>query len=338
MQWQNSEWLWALWALPVVVILLVIRHRRTVRAALSFADREMADRIMPNLRPGWAIVKGILLVTGLALAILALARPRWGVYYEELTGRGVDIFVVLDVSRSMTATDVTPSRLERAKADVIDLVNEVKGDRIGLILFAGKAVVKCPLTLDYGFFQFVLKQAGPREVTAGGSLIGDALRKAASVFPKDKTRQRLVVLFTDGEDHESFPLKAADQLNEAGIKVVAIGLGDPIDGARVPEGKSAGTFVTHDGKIVWSKMDERTLQEIATRTSGAYIPAKTLDYNLDEVYRTHIATLEQDEATGRKRKRLRDRFQLFLWPALALLIFEAGLSFYPRRRTKEESA
>jgi Ca-activated chloride channel family protein len=337
MHWQNDQWLWALWTLPVVVFLLVLRHRRCVRAALSFADAEMAARIMPDLRPARAVLKGALLVAGLTLAILALARPRWGVYYEELTGRGVDIFVVLDVSRSMLAEDVARNRLERAKADVIDLLGAIKGDRVGLILFAGKAVVKCPLTLDYGFFQLVLKEARPGEVPAGGTLIGDALRKASRCFSRDRSRQRLVVLITDGEDHESFPLKAAAALAEDGIKVVAIGLGNPDEGARVPLKHGGGDYLTYEGQVVWSKLDEATLREIAIKTDGAYIPARTRNYDLGKVYRDHIASLEADEATGRKRKRFRDRFQWFLWPSLLLLLLDASLAFYPRRRAGRTS-
>jgi len=271
-------------------------------------------------------------VAGLLLAILALARPRWGEYFEELTGRGVDIFVVLDVSRSMLAEDVAPNRLERAKADVIDLLGAVKGDRVGLILFAGKAVVKCPLTLDYGFFQLVLKEAAPGEVPAGGTLIGDALRKAARCFSKDRRRQRLVVLITDGEDHESFPLKAAAALAEEGIKVVSIGLGSPDEGARVPLRPGATDYLTHEGQVVWSKLDETALGEIALRTDGAYVPARTRSYDLGQVYRDQIAQLQAEEAIGKKRKQFRDRFQWFLWPALLVLLVETSLAFYPRRR------
>lgn len=333
MHWQNDYWLWALWAIPVVVFLLVLRHKRCVRAALSFADQEMAARIMPDLRPARAILKGSLLVGGLTLAILALARPRWGMYYEEMTGKGVDIFVVLDVSKSMLAEDLTPNRLERAKADVIDLLKQVKGDRVGLILFAGKAVVKCPLTLDYGFFQLQLEEAGPDEVPAGGTLIGDALRKAARCFSKkDRQRQRLVLLITDGEDHESFPLKAASQLKEEGIKVVAIGLGDPDKGARVPNSGGDGAYLRHKGQVVWSKLDEATLQEIALKTEGRYVPMRRRYYEMVDLYNDQIAPLKQEEATGKKRKRFHDRFTLFLWPALLLLLADAGLAFYPRRK------
>ena len=142
----------------------------------------------------------------------------------------------------------------------------------------------------------------------------------------------MVVLITDGEDHESFPLKAAAQLNEDHIKVVAIGLGDPDEGARVPRSAGTTSYVTHEGQVVWSRLDESTLREIALKTGGAYIPAKTQAYDLGEVYRNHIQKLEQEEATGKKRKRFHDRFHLFLWPALILLLLDAWLAFYPRRR------
>jgi len=154
-------------------------------------------------------LRGGAVLLGLAALILASARPRFGVYYDRVVQRGVDLFVLIDVSRSMLAEDVKPNRIERAKADVRDLLTRLAGDRVGLIAFAGKAVVKVPLTTDQGFFRMALDELGPGSAPRGGSLIGDAIRKAMEAMEPRQDRDQILVLITDGEDHDSFPAEAA---------------------------------------------------------------------------------------------------------------------------------
>ena len=231
---------------------------------------------------------------------------------------------MLDVSRSMLAEDVAPSRLERAKADIRDLLKKLEGDRVGLIAFAGAPVELVPLTTDQGFFRTVLDDVDPESAPRGGSLIGDAIRKAMESMDERRDRDQVIVLITDGEDHDSFPAEAAQQAAERNIRIISVGLGDTEAGSRIPRRNDEGalTFVKHEGQEVWSKMDERLLKEIALTTSGAYVPARTRAYDLGSSYDEHLAKLTRGEIQAEKRKRYREQFQLFAGIGLALLLVE----------------
>lgn len=333
MIWELPNILFLLWLLPVAGWLILRAQQKRRAAALAFADSAMTARLMPALGGPRPWLKGGALLLGLAGLIVAGARPRFGEYYEKVSQRGVDLFVLIDVSRSMLAQDVAPNRLERAKADVRDLLARLAGDRVGLIAFAGKAVVKVPLTTDHGFFLQALEELDPTSAPRGGSLIGDAIRKAMESMEPRNDRERVLVLITDGEDHDSYPAEAARQAAEQGIRIFAVGLGDPNEGARVPTRDDAGHlgFLKYEGAEVWSKMDEKLLEQIALTTQGAYIPAKTRAYDLGEVYADHLAHLTQGEIQAEKRKRFRDRFQIFLALGIGFLALGRLIPPYPRK-------
>jgi Ca-activated chloride channel family protein len=270
------------------------------------------------------------------LAVVALAGPQWGVYWTQQRARGRDILVALDVSRSMLADDVTPSRLDRAKADLLDLVSAVEqsgGHRLGLLVFAGQASLKCPLTQVYSHFRLVLDGVNQRSVARGGTLIGDCLRAAIEAYD-DKTQNfRDLILISDGEDMDSFPREAAAQARDAGITIYAIGLGDPVQGSPIPYTDSAGRtqFVEHQGEIVRSKLDETTLRAIAQITGGAYVPAGTRTIELDRIFRELIEPKTKRDLAESSRERLRERYQWFLAPAMLLLVLELFLQDRRRR-------
>ena len=324
MYWENPNLLWSLWLLPVLAGLTIYAERRRAAAARQFVDPEMVVRLLPAGGTTRAWVKGTTLVLGVACLILAAARPRWGVYFEQVSARGVDLFVLLDVSKSMLAQDVTPNRLERAKSDVQDLLKRLPGDRVGLIVFAGAAVVKVPLTTDQGFFRQALAEVDPDSAPRGGSLIGDAIRKSLVAMPERRDRDQVLVLITDGEDHDSFPEEAAKQAAERNVKIITVGLGDPREGARIPVRDQQGNlhYVQHAGQEVWSRMDERLLKEMALTTGGAYVPAQTRAYDLGQIYDEHLAQLTRGEIHAEKRKRYGEQFQLFLCLGVGLLLVE----------------
>jgi Ca-activated chloride channel family protein len=253
------------------------------------------------------------------------------------------MFVLLDVSRSMSAQDVRPSRLERAKSDIRDLLARVKGDRVGLIVFAGASVVKVPLTTDQGFFALVLDDIDFASAPRGGSLIGDAIRKALASMPEEHDRDQVLVLITDGEDHDSFPDEAAKLAAERGIKIFTLGLGDVTEGNRIPLRDEDGSlhFLQHDGQEVWSRLDEGLLKSVALRTGGAYIPGRTSAYDLGQIYEDHLASLAHGSAITERRLRYREQFQWFLAFGLGCLLLEMLISRYPRdsspRTITEES-
>ncbi len=334
MYWENPGVLLLLWILPLVAGLLAYAHRKRVAAASRFADPAMAARLIPPLRGPRPWIKGAAVLVGLGLLIVAGARPRFGVYFEKITQRGADVFILLDVSRSMTAEDVAPSRLERAKSDIRDLLPRLVGDRVGLLVFAGKPVVKVPLTTDQGFFLMVLDEVDVRSAPRGGTLIGDAIRRAMEAMPERRDRDQALVLITDGEDQESYPEEAAKKAAERGIKIFAVGLGDSREGARIPLRESSGelSYLKHQGQEHWSKVNDDLLKQIALLTNGAYIPAGTKAYDLGEVYDEHLSGLARGEVQEDKRKRYREQFQLFVCLGLAVLLLEMAIPGHSRRR------
>ena len=341
MTFTHTTSLLLLWLLPLVAGVLVYAHLKRQAAARRFVEERMRSRLLPLQPAGRAWVKGGLLLAGLALVICALAGPRYGVYYEKVVRRGVDCYLCLDVSRSMLAEDVKPNRLERAKADIRDLLAKLGGDRVGLIVFAGKAVVKVPLTTDDGFVRESLEEVDTKSAPRGGTLIGDAIRKAMESMPKRGDSDQVIVLITDGEDQDSMPYEAAKNAAERGIKIFTVGLGDSSEGARIPATDSAGgkSFVKDEQGEHWSKVDQDLLKKIALDSGGAYIPAGTRAYDLGQVYEANIAGLARgEEAEKQLRKREKEQYQVFLAFAVAILAVERAIPRCPRRNGRGGAA
>lgn len=326
MHFQYPTILLLLWILPGVAALLVVAQKRRLAAARRFVEQPMIARLMPELQGSRPWTKGTMMLLGIALLIIAAARPQHGVYYETVKQQhGVDCFVLLDVSRSMLAEDVTPNRLARAKSDIRDLLNKLRGDRVGLIVFAGKPVLKVPLTTDAGFFNQVLDDIDTRSAPRGGTLIGDAIRKALDSLPARGDHDQMIVLLTDGEDQDSYPLDAAKLAAERGVKIFTVGLGDSNEGARIPVRDATGglEYVKEEGKEHWSKTDQSVLQKIASVTGGAHVSAGTRTYDLGQIYQDRLAELTRGEdQKDVNRRRLNDQYQIFLVLALVLLTIE----------------
>jgi hypothetical protein len=227
----------------------------------------------------------------------------------------------------MLAQDVPPSRLGRAKADVAALVNRLQGERVGLIAFAGQAVVKCPLTVDYDAFRRSLDELDPGSAPRGGTAIGDAIRKALEVFQSRAERDQAILLITDGDDQQSYPLEAASVAAERHVTVFTVGLGDADQGARIPQGAESKTYLEYHGQQVWSKLDGKLLKEIALKTSGVYVPVGTRAYDLGELYSDYLQGRRGNAAQSQRRIRRAEQFQIFL--ALALLALLADLFTRP---------
>jgi len=297
------------------------------------------------------IVRLSLVLATLVLLVAAMIGPRWGESEQKVVRRGIDVMVVLDVSRSMLARDIAPSRLERAKIAIQDdLLPALGGDRIGLIAFAGVPVLKCPLTNDYGFVRLALEDITTASSPRGGTLIGDALRKAQEAFHNSLDSYKLVILITDGEDQESYPIEAARKLwEEIKVPVVAIALGDDREGARIPVRTDRGEeYVRYQGEEIRSRANFDDLRKIA-QVSGvnAFIPVGTRDFDLGEIYRKSIVPLiEYRQRTEDEVVKQPSRFDIFAFAALALLLVDSFLRDGPRiataaalrRRLRREAA
>jgi Ca-activated chloride channel family protein len=324
-QLESLQWLW----LAAGIALLIVYGIRAKRLALHrFAVQSLWDHLLPRVSLARHYVRGGLIVGAALLMVLGLLDPRWGVRYEQVQRRGIDVLFVIDVSRSMLAEDVAPNRLERAKQYVLDIVDELAGDRAGVIAFAGVPAIKCPLTVDYGALRLSLNELAPQGAARGGSLLGDALRLAGDCFTDEARDARIVVVLSDGEDQGSYPVEAAKKLvAEHNTRVFTVGLGDATEGARIPLRTNQGrTFLTYQGQEVWSKMDPEVLRQIALEGNGAFVPAGTHAADLAELYRKKIAPLGHRDVEAGRIEIHQPRYQWFAATALAMLLIESWMS------------
>ena len=331
MNWQYPQALYLI--LPLCVgwfVLALESDRRRRRARAAFVAPAMWSRILPEESQSRFIVKLLLREAAIVAGLVALAGPRFGTEYEQVIPRGADLYVLIDVSRSMLADDVVPSRLGRAKIDVASLLNRLQGERIGLIAFAGQAVVKCPLTVDYDSFRRSLDELDPDSAPRGGTAIGDAIRKGLEVFRANADRDQAMILITDGDDQQSYPLEAAAVASERQVTVFTIGLGDTERGARIPQKGDARGYLEYQGEQVWSKLDSNLLEQIALKTSGIYIPAGTRAYDLGELYTNHLQGRRGSEEASQQKIRHSERFEIFLAIALLLLLVDLWIDRYRR--------
>jgi Ca-activated chloride channel family protein len=318
------------WLIPVLALLLRYAYKKKRQAAAKFLEISMQERLMPRPDGIRNLSRSVVLLTALSLSFIAAARPMFGVYFEEVSRKGADIFVLLDVSRSMLAEDTAPNRLKRAKSDIKDLLEHVVGDRVGLIVFAGKPIVKVPLTTDHNFYNEILDAVDTNSAPRGGTAIGDAIRKALDAMPPESDRDQAVVLITDGDDQESMPLEAAKDAAARKVRILTVGLGDTAEGGRIPIRDADGhlTYLKYEGREVWSKVDEQTLREIAQQTGGAYIPAGTNVYDLGQIYLKYLGQLQGGEFQVEQRKKFRQQYQVFLAVAVLLLFVYLAVPEY----------
>lgn len=319
------HWVHLLWAVAAFIALLAWLERRGQGDLDRFVAAPLQSRLVLRTTPlrralrlawfGWC---------GLFLT-LALMRPQWGAQFVSTPRVGAQIMVCLDVSRSMLAEDVAPNRLERAKAELRDLLSYLDGDQVGLIAFAGRAGVLSPLTPDFSFLRLVLDAAASSSVTRGGTRLEEPIRKALAGF-RDRGAgevSRSILLITDGEDHDSFPLEAAKTVAERGVRILAIGFGDEAGSEiRITDPRTGARTLVRDadGNPVRSRPDGDLLREMALVTGGAYVPAGTGAIDLESIYERHIANLTRGRLTGGGYQIRNDIFQWALLCALLCLL------------------
>lgn len=320
--------------LPLILLALVVEARTRKRRLRGFAQDDLLERLTGKIVPGSAFLGALALLLGVGCALVALAGPRWGVHYEEVRHKGVDIVVAVDTSPSMLASDVEPSRLERAKREVYDLLRALRGDRIGLAAFSGAAFVECPLTLDYAAVEMFLNELNSDLIPVPGTDIGSAIETSMKAFDFASNTDKVVILITDGEDNEGRGLKEAQKAAAGGVKVYVYGIGSA-QGAPVPALGGGGFMKDASGSLVMSKLDEKTLEAIASATGGRYVRSVSGDLDLDLLYYAGIkaATTARDLGT-RKVQVFEERYQVFAVLAFLFLLFEGALS---RRSTKGAS-
>ena len=268
-----------------------------------------------------------LVIVGLALSLFAAARPQWGKTTEKMVERSRNVVIAIDVSRSMLAEDVRPNRLERAKADVADLIDSLEGDRCALVAFRRTGVVICPLTTDHGYLRSALEQLTPESAARGETDLGSAIRAALDALDPAADDHNAIIMISDGGDLRGEALQNAELAKKRGIPIFTVGIGDPKLGAAIPseDGRGEQKF---QGQSVKVKLEEAALKAIAESSKGRYVPlatAGTAETTLGAIYRRflrQVAAKEQNE----EAERAAERYQIFLVPGLILLIAGASLS------------
>ncbi len=316
--------------LPLLVVFYWLTGRKVRSRLAQLGDlplMALLSRTVSTRKIHW---KHALMIAAVCLLILALARPQFGARLELAQQQGVEIVVALDTSLSMTAQDVTPNRLDRAKMEIIDLLDRLPGAQVALVLFAGTSFVQLPLTGDFDAAKMFLSSADVDTVSLGGTAIGDAVRTGIGAFNEKGLAHKALILLTDGEDQGTDPLGAARAAAEQGIVIYPIGFGSP-EGEPVPErgGGAAGGFKRDaNGQIVMSKLDEGTLLEMAAITGGEYHRAMADGREIEEVAKT-IEGMDKKQLEERLLVQRVERFQI---PALLALLALVGETLLSSRR------
>ncbi|PIW70284.1 MAG: hypothetical protein COW08_02655 [Ignavibacteriales bacterium CG12_big_fil_rev_8_21_14_0_65_30_8] len=327
-RFEHPEYLYGLFVIPLLVGIFWYTGRLKKDAISKFAHESLHNLLIPAFSKFKNKIKLSLLLTALLLLIVAASNPQIGTRVQEVKQAGIDVYIVLDVSLSMTAEDIKPSRLERAKFQISSLINKLKGDRIGLVIFSGAAYVQFPLTTDYAAANLFLSAVDVSSIPQPGTAIAEAINLSVSSFDQKSETKKAIVIITDGEDHEGDINKAIENAKAKEIKIYTIGLGSP-DGVPIPiynaSGDQIGFKKDNQGKVVLTKLDELTLKEIADKADGKYFLGSNSQNELDDIY-NELSSIEKTEFGVRKVTDYEDRFYYFLAPAILLLLIEFFIS------------
>jgi Ca-activated chloride channel family protein len=324
----HPEYLYALYAVPLLVLLFwyMLRNRRKLLG--KFAHKGIQRLLLPNYSRVKSSVKFGIIILVFILLVIAAANPQVGTKMEEVKQSGIDVYILLDVSLSMKAEDIRPNRLDRAKFQISSLIQKLRGDRIGLIIFAGQAYVQFPLTSDYSAANLFLNAVDVNSVPQQGTAIASAINLAAKSFDYKTSTQKAIVVITDGEDHEGDVMQAVNNAVARDIKIYTIGLGSS-DGVPIPvyskDGQQIGFKKDNDGNVVLTKLDASVLRQIASAGNGQYFHGSNYEDQLNDIY-NDLSKLEKTEFGVKKVTDYEDRFYYFLIPALILLVLEFFIS------------
>lgn len=322
-RFENSEYLLLLWLIPLFILMFVLIVRRRKKLLNKFADSNLHSFLLPDYSSKKDIIRFVVQIIIFSLLVLAFANPQVGTKLQEVKQTGIDVFICLDVSLSMSAEDIKPNRLEKAKYQISSLIQKLQGDRIGLVVFAGNAYVQFPLTIDYSAANLFLSAVDFNTIPQPGTAIASAIQMAVQSFDTSSTKKAIVII-TDGEDHEGDIDKAIKLANEKEIKIYTIGLGSP-DGTPIPVYDSQGIRIGYksdkDGNTVLTKLNEEVLIEIAEKSGAKYFRGNNYEDHLQKIYED-LESLEKTEFGTKRISDYETRYYYFLIPAILLMIFE----------------
>ena len=324
----QAQYLLLLFLIPFFFVIYAMVMKMRMRRIRKFGDEALVARLMPS----YAKAKGWLGLTFFAIGFfffaIGLSRPQIGAKLKEHETKGAEIMIVLDVSNSMLAEDYSPNRLERAKLAISRLVDKLRDDRIGLIVFAGNSFVQLPITTDYVSAKMFLNSISTGSVPVQGTAIGDAINTAMRSFSVQSEKSRAIIVITDGENHEDDPVAAAQQAAELGVRVYTIGVGSP-EGKPIP--MDGELLKDKDGEIVVTRLDEKVLQDVAMAGNGVYVRAGNTEFGLNPII-DNIRKLEDEKYSSIVFEEYDERFMYYFGIALFFFVLEMLIGYRKPKR------
>jgi Ca-activated chloride channel family protein len=337
MRFAAEEYFYWMLVIPLVIAGGVVTILRRRQALGRVAEPGLLDRLAPGYSLEMEILRLVLVVIALVALVIALARPQFGTHSKLVKRRGVDVVVGLDVSKSMLARDVAGghaqgragNRLKRATMEVSGLIDRLEGDRIGLVAFAGAAFVQCPLTSDYAAAKLLLRAMEAGSVPVPGTNLAEALRIAREMFQNAKggSRSKVMVLISDGEDHQGSYEEEVERLRRMDVKVHAVGVGTQI-GELIPD--ESGRYLRREGKTIMTRLREGTLSSIAEATGGIYLHSAAGDLGFEAIY-DMVGRMQKSDYESRIEEVFEEKFQLFV---LVGFLFLVAAIVVPHRRSR----
>jgi Ca-activated chloride channel family protein len=328
-QFQYNELLWLFTAIGIFVLLFLLLIRWKRRTVKRIGDEKLVRQLIKTFSSGLFTSKFILFSLAFGLGVIAVSNLRKPGSADNISRKGIDVVVTLDVSRSMLATDLSPNRLERAKQMILKLMDQMPDDRIALVLFAGKAYMQMPLTVDHGAAAIFVSSASPDAITAQGTVFSEALKMSEKAFDPKERRFKSVVLISDGEDHDEDALKTADDLAQRGVMVCTVGIGSA-EGSQIPDSATNDYKRDAMGNIVISKLNEDELSQIAQKTNGVYVHFESSEQTINELMK-QLSQVEKKTFTDVSLLNYESYYTWFAGLMFLLLVFEFIL---PERRQK----
>ncbi len=323
MKFAQDYYAWGFVAVAVLVLFFAWAQKKKRKTINSFVREGLLDYIGAMVNSKRQALKSLFLVIVVLLSVFSLMRPQWGFSWQEVKRQGLDILVAIDTSKSMLAQDVKPNRLERSKLAIKDLVKKLSGDRIGLIAFSGTAYLQCPLTVDYEGFMLSLENVSVGTIPRGGTSISSAIEEAFKVFKEGDKKYKVLIIITDGEDHEGNIPALSKKAKKEGIKIFTVGIGTQ-EGELI---QLSGAFLKdRQGNVVKTRLNEKALRDIAFTTTGMYVHSTTAQFGLETIYQQRLSKMEKQDIKAQIVKRYHERFQIFIALALILLIAEPFIS------------
>lgn len=334
MHWGNPYILFLLLLVPLFVILLGVAAHNRKKQFSNFADKKFYDYYMQQFSFFHWSLKNVIFIMAVFFLIIALARPRWNKEVQIVKKEGIDIVVAIDVSKSMDAQDIQPSRIERAKDQISLFIDQLKGDRIAIVAFAGKSFVQCPLTNDYGAAKLFLNLLDTETVPSYGTDIGGAIARAITLFGEDE-KHKVIIVVSDGEDLEENAVKIAEETARKNAIIYTLGVGSP-EGSTIPMRDASGNVVyakDDKGDIIFTKLDISILTKIAKTGNGRFFPITPRQSEIFEIMK-NINAIEKKKFDSREFTRYKEQYKYFAIAALLLLLIESFILYKKKAKFK----